>query len=308
MNCSIGISLCVVFLILSPVPFQAQQATGAINGSEAAYPDSSEGLQKMLHETIEAVKSKDTTKEALLIHTLIMPEDATWFKDEFGPAFGPRLAAAYEKTRPSLEQEIQTVFEGNAQRNWSQPKILRYADAAAVESPKDNFLNCMDEVVPLYGTAFNGDRTMYKMAPRPDEPKSSRIVAGDLPGYYVFAKGSFRFVPQEIFFLLPKGRPIRIQLDMNVMRSKITNNYREIANETLKKVMNLHTKGRVVIHFVLDTSGKIKEIDAAEGPTNLREAFLEEVKQWTFEPTTLDGDRVEVEVNCETGVQFNGKY
>ncbi|HMB83139.1 MAG TPA: energy transducer TonB [Terriglobales bacterium] len=72
--------------------------------------------------------------------------------------------------------------------------------------------------------------------------------------------------------------------------------------------MNLRTKGKVVIHFVLDTNVKMKEINAVEGPPNLRDPFLQEVKQWIFEPTTLDGEPVEVEVNFETGVQFNGKY
>jgi hypothetical protein len=304
MNRWTSISLGVVVLLLSPVQFQAQQASGGVQGSESAYPDSSEGLQKMLQDTIEAVRSKDAAKEAALIGTLIMPEDSTWFRDKFGPAFGPLLATAYQKTRSSLEQEIQPVYEGNAQRGWSQPKILRYADAATVDSPIDNFLNCMDVVVPLYQTAFSGDRTRYQMAPRSDEPGRSKVVAGDLPGYYVYAKGSFRFVPQEIFLMLPKERPIRIQLDMNVMRSKITNNYWEINNETIKKVMNLRTKSKVVIHFVLDTNGKIKEINAVEGPSNLREPFLQAVKQWSFEPTKLDGEPVEVEVNYETGGQI----
>jgi hypothetical protein len=32
----------------------------------------------------------------------------------------------------------------------------------------------------------------------------------------------------------------------------------------------------------------------------LGRAFMEAVKQWRFEPTTLDGDPVEVEVDAET--------
>jgi len=304
MNRWSSVSLCIAALLLSPVPLQAQQASGGVQDVEAAYPDSSEGLQKMLHETIEAVKSRDPTKEATLIHTLIMPEDAMWFKDEFGPSFGPRLAVAYQKITPELEQQIQTVYEGNAQRGWSQPKIFRYADAATVGSPIDNFLNCMDVVVPLYQTAFNGDRPGSQVAVNVNTP-GSKVVAGDLPGYYVYAKGGFRFVPQAIFSLLPKERPIRIQLDMNVMRSKIINNVQwKYPEEAIRQ----HIKGKVVIHFVLDTNGKIKEISAAEGPRILSDPVLQAVRQWTFEPTTLDGEPVEVEINLETGFQINGNY
>lgn len=307
MNRSISVSVYVAVLLLTTVQPKAQQVPGTMQNFEAIYPDSSEGLQKQLQDTIEAVTSKDTAKETALIRTLIMPEDSTWFKDEFGPAFGPRLAGAYQRTRPALQQEMQSVYEGNAQRGWLHPKILRYADAATVDSPFDNILNCMDNVVALYATAFNGDRTAYYFAPG-SNGSGAKIAAGDIPGYYVYTKKGFRFVPQEIFFMLPKERPIRIQLNMNVMRSKMMDPVGGlIPPEALKELANLHTKGKVVIHFVLDTKGKIKEINAVEGPPNLSDVFLQVVKRWSFEPTILDGEPVEVEVNFETGFQINGK-
>jgi Gram-negative bacterial TonB protein C-terminal len=304
-----AVSLCCAALFLVPTPSHSQLAPSGVQGSESAYPNSSEGLQKLLHDTVEAMKSKDLAKAAALMNTLIVPADSTWFHDEFGAAFGPRLAAAYQKTKPEMEVEMVTVIKGNAERGWTQPKIFRYDDAATVDSPTDRFLNCMDKVVPLYKTAFDGNRTAYQMGPRTDEPGRSKIIAGDLPGYYIYAQGGFRFVPQEILFMLPKERPIRVQLDMNVMRSKMTNSFGDRTSpETMKKLAELHTKGKVLIHFVLDTDGKIKEINATEGPSSLREVFLDEAKQWTFQPTTLDGEPVEVEVNLETGFQINGKY
>src|ERR1022692_4331631 len=305
------ICLCLVLLFMAIVA-QAEQALAPIPKTGASYPDSNEGLQQQLHDTIEAVKSKDTAKEAALIRALIMPEDATWFTDEFGPAFGPRLAAAYQKSGATLQRVIQDAYEGNAERDWSQPKIFRYSDPATVDSPTDNFLNCMDVIVPLYQTAFNGKFTAYQLVPKADEPGKSKIASGDLPGYYVYLKGGFRYLPQQMFFMLPDERPIRIQLDMKIMRSKIRD-YDQIASETFKKLMNLRnagkpTIGKVVIHFVVGTDGKIKEMNAIEGTPDLRDLFLEEVKQWTFEPTRLDGDPVEVEVNLETGVKANGHY
>ncbi len=142
-------------------------------------------------------------------------------------------------------------------------------------------------------------------------PKKSHILAGDLPGYYVYAAGSFRFIPGDTFGLLPKELPIRIQLEMDVMRSKLTNSSPPLDSmETIGRLMRQHKRidGKVVIHFVLDTAGKIKEINVVEGSPELSEPFLQAVKQWTFEPTTVDGDPVEVEVNLETGRQRNGKW
>lgn len=305
------VSLCCAALFLVTMLSHSQQAPSEIQRSEAAYPNSSEGLQKLLHDTVVAVKSKDMAKAAALMNTLIVPADSTWFEDEFGPAFGPRLAAAYQKTKPEMEVEIATVFKGNADRGWMQPKIFRYEDAATVDSPTDRFLNCMDKVVPLYKTAFDGNRTSYQLVRRTDEPgRWWKIVAGDPPGYYVYTGGSFRFVSDEILFLLPKERPIRVQLDMAVMRPKVTNDSvgGVASQEKIEPLANQHIHGKVVIHFVLDTNGKIKKINVVEGSTELAEPFLQVVKQWTFEPTTLDGEPVEVDVNLETGRQRNGKW
>jgi len=240
-----------------------------------------------------------------------MPEDSTWFKDQFGPAFGPRLAAAYQRAETTLEQEIRTIYEGNILRGWLKPKVFRYEDAARVDSPTDYYLNCMDNVVPLYQTAFDGKHTSYTSRRRPDDPSKNQLIAGDLPGYYIYLRGAFRFIPHEVLELLPKGRPIRIQLDWDIMRSKLALGSPPLESmETVERLMREHKfiYGKVVIHFVLDVHGRIKDINIEEGSPELSEPFLRAAKQWTFEPTTLDGDAVEVEFNLQTGHQRNGKW
>ena len=109
--------------------------------------------------------------------------------------------------------------------------------------------------------------------------------------------------------MLPKERPIRIQLDMNVMQSKVTNKVQwAYPHEILETVMKQHINGKVLIHLLLDSNGKIKETNVVEGAPILADPVLQAVKQWTFEPTMLDGERVEVELNLETGFKINGKY
>jgi hypothetical protein len=301
--------LCCAFLFLVLPLSRGQQTPTREQNAGVSYPATDEGLQRQLQDLVEAAKSKDVATEATLERALIMPVDSPWFKDQYGPSFGPRLAAAYQRTASTLQTEILMVFEENVQRGWLKPKVLRYDDAAAVNSPTDSYLNCMEKVVPLYQTAFDGNRTGYQMGRRPDDPNKYQVIAGDLPGYYVYAGTAFRFVPQEVFQLLPNERPIRIHLDTTLMRSKITNDIGiRLSPETTRAMMNAHVAGKVVIHFVLDVDGKIKEIEAKEGPPALAAIFLQQAKQWTFEPTTLDGDRVEVEFDWETGFMINGKY
>jgi protein TonB len=80
------------------------------------------------------------------------------------------------------------------------------------------------------------------------------------------------------------------------MRSKVAH---KVDWQYPRDAARQHIGGKVVVHVVLDAAGMIKEITPTEGPPILSDAVLQAVKQWTFEPTTLDGDPVEVELNIE---------
>lgn len=256
----------------------------------AVHPNTSEGLQSLVEETLRAAKSQDSAKEGELIRGLLVPEDSNWFTDEFGPGFGARLSAAYRRSAEDMEQELRTVFEGDVQRGWTKPNVLRFDDAETSEFPIDKILNCMNEVVPLYQTAVNGSRTASLMTSGPNQ--RVRVVAGDPSGYFVFVDGAFRFIPLEILIKLPRGRPVRIKLDMDAMDSKIANKVSPpIPGEAIRR----HISGKVVIELILSVEGKIKESKVLEGDPILSNSALNTVNQWRFEPTKLDGDPVEVD-------------
>jgi TonB family protein len=262
--------------------------------SSASYPNTSDGLQNLIGDILRAVKTRDSAKEAELISSLLIPEDSTWFTDEYGPGFGASLGAAYRRAVPDLAQEIKAIYEANVQASRMNPKILRYGDPESVNAPIDHFLNCMNQVVPLYQTAFVGDRPMFQMTTKPGGGGS--VTAGDLNGYFVYANGGFRYIPSEILMKLPNERPIRIHLGMNVMQSKVINRvFPRYPPEAIAK----HLGGKVVVRLELDRDGKIQEAKVVDGDPILSQALLEAVRQWQFEPTRLDGDPVEVEVDVE---------
>ena len=99
---------------------------------------------------------------------------------------------------------------------------------------------------------------------------------------------------------LPSERPVRIHLGMNVMQSKVIKRiYPQYPQEAIKK----HIGGKVVIRLDLDRDGKLQEAKVLEGDLILSQAVMDAVKQWQFEPTRLDGDLVEVEVDVEMGFE-----
>ena len=276
---------------------QAQQTT------PTTYADSSEGLQKELSDILDTAKSNDKPREMQIVGSLIMPNGSTWFKDKFGPAYGSRLDTAYRRIEPSLPDQIRAVLEANLQHGFITPKVSKYDDPANATSPVDSFLNCMDTISAIYETAFNGVRPAILFGPDPNAPGRMRQIAGDLAGYYVYDSGGFRYIPSEILRMLPEQRPLRIQLDWKIMSQK---GLHRVPFMYPQEAISQHITEKVSVHLVVDTKGMIKEISIVRGPSILAGPTLAALKQWTFEPTTLDGDPVEVEINFETGIRWNG--
>lgn len=300
----------VFLIVLASSASQARgQQSSAANPSqnaEATFSDSSESLQKQIAQILNAIRERNSAKESDLISNLLMPEDSNWFTDEYGPGFGNSLLAAYRRAKPELAQKMKEVFEANVGYGWMNPKILRYDDPEKTNSPIDHFLNSMNKIVPLYQTAFQGDRPSVRMKiVGPGQAIRTlplRVAAGDLNGYYAFVQDRFRFIPAEVLMKLPSERPVRIHLDMNVMQSKVLSRGNERFPEEFAKK---HISGKAAVRVHLDVAGKIQDVTILSGDPLLAQTLLDNVKQWQFLPTQLDGDPVEVEFDVETVFLFH---
>jgi TonB family protein len=57
-----------------------------------------------------------------------------------------------------------------------------------------------------------------------------------------------------------------------------------------------HTQGDVTVQIVIDRSGNVTEGKAISGPTVLRQAAVDAVRGWKYEPTMLDGQAISVQM------------
>ena len=53
-----------------------------------------------------------------------------------------------------------------------------------------------------------------------------------------------------------------------------------------------HISGAVAIDALIDASGRVTTMKVISGPTLLQEAAKDALKQWKYEPATLDGKAV----------------
>ena len=66
-------------------------------------------------------------------------------------------------------------------------------------------------------------------------------------------------------------------------------------------VRNMNIQGSVTVSANIDTKGNVTGAKAISGPTSLREAAVDAVREWKYSPALIDGNAVvsQVTVNVE---------
>ena len=57
-----------------------------------------------------------------------------------------------------------------------------------------------------------------------------------------------------------------------------------------------HTQGDVEVQIVIDKAGNVSQAKALSGPAVLRQAAVDAVRRWKYQPTTLDGQAIPVQM------------
>lgn len=91
------------------------------------------------------------------------------------------------------------------------------------------------------------------------------------------------------------GNPTTIRVPEPVMAGRLIHNATPGFPEELR---HLEIKGAVVVTFHVDKQGNTVEPFAADGDPLLRDAAIDAVKQWQFEPYRLNDEPVEVETSA----------
>ena len=67
-----------------------------------------------------------------------------------------------------------------------------------------------------------------------------------------------------------------------------------------------HEAGAVVLRAVIDTTGKVIQLDRMSGPKIFSQAVMDAVWQWTYKPYLINGEPVEVETQIAINILHGG--
>jgi TonB family protein len=98
----------------------------------------------------------------------------------------------------------------------------------------------------------------------------------------------------------PEEKPMRIRIGGNVMAAKITHMIQPAYPQAAKAA---HISGTVVLHCIIAKDGSMRQVEYVSGPPVLMKAAMDAVRQWTYQPTKLNGKAVEVDT--AVSVVFN---
>lgn len=87
-------------------------------------------------------------------------------------------------------------------------------------------------------------------------------------------------------------QPQRIRIGGNVQAAKLIRQPLPVYPQIAKTA---HIEGTVVLHAIIAKDGSVQTVQYVSGPPLLMRAAMDAVKQWVYEPTTLQGQPVEVD-------------
>jgi TonB family protein len=97
-----------------------------------------------------------------------------------------------------------------------------------------------------------------------------------------------------VSFPSPEMRPEGpVKIGGNVKEPKLLSSVMPVYPSTAR---SSGQQGDVVVDTTIDKSGRVVRMHAIAGPTSLRSAAMDALRRWRYEPSTLDGEPVEVQM------------
>jgi TonB family protein len=248
----------------------------AAGASVGIYPESADGLRKLVEDIFVAVKAKDAAKLSSYVSGLVIPDHGAWFVQTFGASEGSRLEAKYNELSPGQDKHIRESFEYALKGKRTDVGVKVLEKQGDVKGLARAVLDAAGRPISIY--TVDGSNPKEKF--------------GAYIGDFVYVDGGFRYVNTQVWQELSTAPPMRIRMGGEIAKRQLVHQVDPIYPDEARAA---RIGGEVLLHVVLATDGTIKELNLVQGDPILAKAALEAVKQWRYKPTLLNGKPVEVD-------------
>src|ERR1700722_16434057 len=101
----------------------------------------------------------------------------------------------------------------------------------------------------------------------------------------------------------PKATPSPIRVGGKVKKAKMLRMVQPVSPPIAKTA---HVSGTVILHAIISKDGNVEQLEYVSGPALLMHAAMDAVKQWRYQPTTLNNEPVEVDTTISVVFTLGG--
>jgi TonB family protein len=241
----------------SPRPAQAATAE--------SYPNTPDGLRQLLLELLRLARTDDPAKLRIEITAMEIPDYENWFAHAFGQENGQKLGDKYEESLKANELHFEMLW---------------------IELAKQHGLISIDKLDPeiafgIPSGTLDAYRASWKKTDDSAGPDNQSI------GVFYFVDGKFRVdgSRHDVRVLSSnKTGPVTLGKLLN----RIQPVYPPLARQT-------RIQGTVAVNAIVRKDGTVEVQNVGAGHPLLAQAAIDAVRQWRYEPTTINGEPVDIE-------------
>jgi TonB family protein len=286
----------LVLMILAPTERTRAQVPGVQPTAAApvqtqaiaTYPESTSGLEHLLKDILKAQKENDAGHAEVLLQSLLLPDYARWYHENFDDGIAKLGVAAYAANLNSFTAQLAAYFLEVQSEDRQRVEAARYGKNCDDNASELTFmiLDGRLKEFPIYeGRFFKGETFR-------------RLFA------FAYVDGGFRFLIVPNFDQVAKsearareeGAAKRILIGGNVQAARLVKRvqptYPTVAREE-------HLSGTVKLHAIIGIDGSVQSLRVWSGRCSLARASVDAVRQWRYQPTLLNGNPVEIDTQID---------
>jgi hypothetical protein len=257
-----------------------------------SYPDTPEGLERMMGDMISLQKRGDSRALAPLLQSLILPEPEAWFTSRFGTVhcgeeklgandcLGPRIAFTYATITRDLPASFALTLQDLINEGLTNFEATNYTEPC----PGPQRITASPRLIggltttQILGGMQRHHESVYVLWIYSDTKETT------LP-FFVYSQGAFRYIgmPHEasVEDYQKKGKGGDGQTEPAPSARYLTEDQLD-----LKQVVNnpAVVQRTVVLGVIIGKDGKVKEVSYVRGPEAYRDAAIQGIRKRKFGP------------------------
>ncbi|MCP4214207.1 MAG: energy transducer TonB [bacterium] len=247
------------------------------------------------------VTEGNTDAKPLLESTINLPEQKTTvlgFKDSAGKIY-------FLSFHRSKDQDFNSL-PGMKIASIQRPHLIKSIPA---KYPKDALKKHISgKVVVNAATDPQGRVRAVQVVSGPKELRDAAISAIKQWQYQPYIlNGKARPVKFTVVIKFNLDKKKKAEGPLNVSSLKKPKRLKAPQPKYPEEALKNHIEGKVVINATTDINGKVIAAEVVDGPAQLRQAAVNAIKQWVYEPYIIDGKRKPVRFTVVIKFKLDGK-